>query len=65
MSGGAGDARATPDPSSAVRVPEAARRTGLSSRKLYDLIAAGTLPAHRDVNGMVVIDAKVLGTIHR
>jgi hypothetical protein len=44
----------------AIRVPVAARRTGLSTRELYRRIDAGQLSAHRNDDGMVVIPVAAL-----
>ena len=58
---------ATADPSTNVpghvRVPVAARRTGLSIRTLYDRIDAGSLVAGRDADGMVVIPEDALDSL--
>lgn len=46
-----------------VRVPVAARRTGLSIRTLYEQIDAGALEARRDAHGMVVVPENALDSL--
>ncbi len=43
-----------------VRVPEAARRTGLTSRDILSHIDSGRLAARRDAEGMIVIPTSAL-----
>lgn len=58
---------ATPDRGSSVpghiRVPTAARRTGLSIRDLYDRIDTGALAAVRDEHGMIVVPEEALDSL--
>lgn len=51
---------AMPPTDPAIRVPEAARRSGLTIRDLYLRIDAGELAARRDEKGMVVIPVSAL-----
>ncbi len=46
-----------------VRVPTAARMTGMTTRQLYELIDQEELAAVRDRNGMVVIPVDALASI--
>ncbi|MGI8939270.1 MAG: hypothetical protein ACR2JF_13865 [Iamia sp.] len=46
-----------------VRVPEAARRAGRTSRDILNHIDSGQLTAHRDAEGMIVIATSALNEL--